>query len=278
MFSNRTLLIVTKHRKEQVLAPLFEKALGVKCIVADKYDTDALGTFSGETERKDDAYTTARKKCHEAMDLYGCDLAIASEGSFGPHPAIFMAPADDELVLFIDRKNGLEIYARELSLNTNFNASEINNREELDAFLNRVKFPSHGVIVKKEQHNTEGMVKGITSPDLLYPLFDGLLGQNGSVFLETDMRAMHNPTRMEVIATAARKLAAKISSLCPQCSTPGFDITAAEPGLPCGQCRYPTASVLRYVYSCSKCSYTKEELYPHNKKYEDPMYCDMCNP
>jgi hypothetical protein len=278
MFSNRTLLIVTKHRKEKVLAPLFEKALGVKCIVADKYDTDALGTFSGEKERKDDAFTTARKKCNEAMDLYGCDLAVASEGSFGPHPAIFMAPADDELVLFADRKNGLEIYARELSLHTNFSASQIKSREELDAFLDCVKFPSHAVILKKDQQSTQGMVKGITSPEVLYSLSEDLLAKNGSVFLETDMRAMHNPTRMEVIATAAKKLAAKISSLCPQCSTPGFDITAAEPGLPCIQCRYPTASVLKYVYSCSKCSYTKEEFYPHHKKFEDPMYCDMCNP
>lgn len=44
-FSGRRLLIVTKHQKEEVIAPLLEKALGVSCFVSKDFDTDSLGTF-----------------------------------------------------------------------------------------------------------------------------------------------------------------------------------------------------------------------------------------
>jgi hypothetical protein len=91
-FEGRQLLIATKHNKERVIAPLFEKALGVTCIVPDNFDTDLLGTFSGEVEREQDPLSTARRKCLLAMQQANCDLAIASEGSFGPHPSLFLSP------------------------------------------------------------------------------------------------------------------------------------------------------------------------------------------
>jgi hypothetical protein len=62
MFKGRSLLIATKHKKEEVIAPIFERELGVKCFVSADFDTDELGTFSGEIERKFDPITTARKK------------------------------------------------------------------------------------------------------------------------------------------------------------------------------------------------------------------------
>ena len=74
MFENRRLLIATKHEKEKVLAPLLEAALGVRCFVAENYDTDRLGTFTGEIERTGDPISTARVKCLQAMELHQCDL------------------------------------------------------------------------------------------------------------------------------------------------------------------------------------------------------------
>ena len=88
MFNGRTLLVATMHEKEKVIAPIFEKELGLKCITPFNFNSDALGTFTGEIERKDDALNTARKKCFIAMELNNCDMAISSEGSFGPHPVI----------------------------------------------------------------------------------------------------------------------------------------------------------------------------------------------
>tara|TARA_R110002012_G_scaffold300941_1_gene500995 strand:+ start:18397 stop:18879 length:483 start_codon:yes stop_codon:yes gene_type:complete len=151
VFENRRLLIATKHGKEKVIAPLLEKHLGVSCFVDQRFDTDILGTFSGEIKRELDPIANARRKCLLAMEANNCDLGVASEGSFGAHPTIFLASADDEFLIFIDRKNNLEIIARELSMETNFNGKEIESEQELLDFAKAVKFPTHGLILRKSK-------------------------------------------------------------------------------------------------------------------------------
>lgn len=278
MFKGRHLLIATKHEKDKVIAPVFEKELGVKCFVCPGIDTDEFGTFTGEVERKDAPATTARRKCLMAIKLTNCDLAIASEGSFGPHPSIYFVPADEELLLFVDKKNDLEIIVRELSTETNFNGLEIKTEKELQEFASHSNFPSHGLILRKSKEDFSGIVKGITNPEELGRIFQSLISRHGMAYVETDMRAMHNPTRMKVIEKAACKLVDKIKSLCPKCRAPGFGIIGAKQGLPCKICNLPTGGTLSYIYSCQKCSFTNEEKYPNSKQTEDPIYCDVCNP
>jgi hypothetical protein len=278
VFNGRKLIIATKHQKEKAIAPLFEKAFGVNCFTPENFDTDLLGTFTGEIERKDDPITTMRNKCLQAMELHNCDLGIASEGSFGPHPSIFFVHADDEFLIFIDKKNNLEIIERELSMKTNFNGSELKAEKELSEFANSVKFPSHALILRKAKEDYTEIIKGINNWQTLNETFQILVNRYGSAYAETDMRALYNPTRMEVIETAAKKLIKKINSLCPNCSTPGFGITEAKPGLPCSLCGFRTRSTLSYIYQCKKCDFIKEEKFPHNKTEEDPGYCDICNP
>ncbi|MFT5713505.1 MAG: hypothetical protein ACI9WT_000040 [Flavobacterium sp.] len=278
MFEGRALVIATKHNKEKVIAPVLERELGVKCFVISNIDTDELGTFTGEVERKEDPITTARNKCLLAMKLSNCDMAIASEGSFGPHPSIFFVHADDEFLLFMDKKNNLEIIVRELSMETNFSGAVITSKNELAEFTAKASFPSHGLIVRKADTDFVEIEKGVTNWRKLAKLYTHFVKLYGSVYVETDMRAMHNPSRMRVIKSAAIKLATKINSLCPDCNTPGFGVTDAKQGLPCELCNLPTRSALSYIYSCQKCSYSKEEKYPNNKHYEDPTYCDICNP
>ncbi|MCO5949335.1 DUF6671 family protein [Mucilaginibacter flavidus] len=181
------------------MAPVFENMLGVNCFVTSDLDTDQLGTFSGEVERLDDPLTTARNKCLMAMEQTGCDLAVASEGSFGPHPTLFFCYADEELVLFMDKKRKLEIYSTEVSLKTNFNGKEISNEQELMDFAESVGFPSHAIILRDKKNSTACLVKGITDPDLLFTTFRRMFKDHGRAFAETDMRAMYNPTRMQVI-------------------------------------------------------------------------------
>jgi len=278
MFQNRKLIIATKHEKEKVIIPLLEKALGVSCIVHDQFDTDLLGTFTGEIEREHDPITTARQKCLMAMELANCDLGIASEGSFGPHPSMFFVNADDEMLIFIDKKNNIEIIVRELSTETNFNGKEIKTEEELMAFAELVNFPSHGLILRKAKEQNGNIIKGITSINLLKEAFEKLIREFNSVYAETDMRAMYNPSRMKVIEAAAKKLVEKINSLCPQCNMPGFGITDIKKGLRCILCGSPTNSTLSYIYNCKHCKFTKEQMYPNKKTTEDPMFCDNCNP
>lgn len=278
MFEKRNLIIATKHQKEKVIAPILEKNLGVCCFTDSNLDTDILGTFTGEVERKQDPLSTVREKCLLAMEISSCDLGVASEGSFGPHPSAFFINTDDEFLMFIDKKNNLEIISRELSTDTNFDGQEIATEKQLLEFANRVKFPSHGIILLKSKDDKTSIIKGITDYNYLLESFNMLIENQSKIFAETDMRAMFNPTRMNVIKQATEKLVQKINSSCPSCKTPGFGITDAKTGLPCGLCGSPTNSILYYIYSCNNCSFTKEEKYPKGKIVEDPMYCDVCNP
>lgn len=213
-----------------------------------------------------------------AMEKTNCDLGVASEGSFGPHPSIFFASADDEFLIFIDKKNDLEIIVRELSTDTNFNGQAIRSENDLVQFASLVKFPSHALILKPSKDNTEDMVKGITNADNLKTAFEDLIAKHGQVYAETDMRAMLNPSRMAVIAKAAKKLVDKIQSRCPECNTPGFGVIETKTGLPCNLCSMPTASVQSLIYQCLKCEFNTEKPPPHGKTSADPMYCDYCNP
>jgi hypothetical protein len=278
MFKGRRLLIATKHEKEKVMAPLLDDGLGVVSFVNVDFDTDTLGTFSGEVERKLDPLATARKKCLLAMKMSNCDLGIASEGSFGAHPSLFFASADDEFLIFIDKKNNLEIIARDLSAETNFNGSDIKNEKELLAFADLVQFPSHALILRASKNDNTSIVKGITNFKELKKSFHAMLHKHKNVYAETDMRAMYNPSRMAIIKNATKKLLDKIHFCCPQCNTPGFGITNAKKGLACSLCGAPTKSTLSLVYSCQKCHYKREKKYPNKKTTEDPMYCDYCNP
>ncbi len=278
MFHNRKLLIATKHAKEQVIAPLFEKSLGVSCFVTNEFDTDVLGTFSGEISRKEDALTTLRNKCLLAMEKNNCDLVIASEGSFGAHPSVFFASADDEMMMLMDLKNSLEVVVREISMETNFNAATITNETDLVKFAKQTNFPSHGLILKPSENNYSKVIKGITNQEVLLKHFHDFINQFGTVHVETDMRANYNPTRMKVIEKAAIKLLHAVESQCSQCKTPGFTITKVISGLPCAWCNAPTASILSHLYVCKKCGFSKEVLYPNNKTEEEPGYCNLCNP
>ena len=175
MLQSRKLVIATMHGKESVMAPLLEKELGVQCMVSQEFNSDSFGTFSGEVKREKDALDTARMKCYAAMDAAGCDLAVASEGSFGPHPIYFFAKADDEIVLFVDRKHGIEIWARELSTQTNFNGKEVKSTDELMSFVQSAGFPSHAFILRESSSGVDCMYKGINTKELLEDAFNELI-------------------------------------------------------------------------------------------------------
>jgi hypothetical protein len=278
MFNGRKLLIATKHNKEEVIAPLFENYLQVECVVATKFDTDLLGTFSGEIERKLDVIETLRQKCLLAIENTTFDLVVASEGSFGSHPTIFFAQADDELMIFKDIKNDIEIIARNLSTDTNFDGIVIKNQKALEDFATKVKFPSHGIILKSSEKNPEIINKDIGSISDLIVAYIELSKQHSTIFAETDMRAFRNPTRMQVIKECVEKLIEKINTLCPSCNFPGFEIKQVNAGLPCELCGSKTKSTLSHTYGCLRCDYKEEKYFPLNKKVEDPTYCDYCNP
>lgn len=277
LYEGQALLVATKHQKEKVIGPLFQKAFGFQIVPGD-IDTDLLGTFSGEKERTLSPIQAAREKCQRAMESMGSDFAVASEGTFGPHPGYYFVPSGMELLMFQDRKNDVEIWVQSLSTETNYGWMEVQSIHEMASFLERVKFPSHGLVMKNGREDFTHMEKGIMDEARLYRFAEEYIEKFGRFFLETDMRAMCNPTRMEQIEILTQQLIDKMNTLCPQCSFPGFSVKDVERGLLCAQCFQPTQSILKTIYRCQKCSFEEEKSYPSSKYLEDPMYCDYCNP
>ena len=281
IFKNRTAVLITKHKKEEAIFPALSQT-GMNLKLLDTIDTDAFGTFTRDIERKGTQLETARYKALKAIEETGESIAIASEGSFGAHPTIFFAPANIELVLFIDTLNNIEILGWEISTDTNHSHTEVSSLKEAMKFAKQCGFPSHGMVVRPNTagDNSSILFKGITSENALKEAVKKCFtaSKDGKALIETDMRAIYNPKRMKVIEKAALNLLNKIKSLCPQCGWPGFEITEWIKGLPCENCFFPTKAIAKHIYQCKKCNYKKEIEYPDNQKYSNPTFCDFCNP
>ncbi|BAY38344.1 hypothetical protein NIES2111_26910 [Nostoc sp. NIES-2111] len=282
LFSDRLAVLATMHQKEKVIAPLLEKELGVKTLVPQNFNTDIFGTFTREVKRPGTQIEAARIKAQKALELTGKNLAIASEGSFAPHPLVPYISSNREIVILIDKINNLEIIGEEFSTDTNFNHQVIKNLDEAFIFAQKIGFPEHGLVVWFKSSGTicNEIIKGIIKEiDLIEAVTFALQNSaDGKVNIETDMRAMYNPTRMKNIEKATHSLLKKISSCCPQCNTPGFEITERITGLPCELCQMPTNLTLTVIYKCKKCDFRQEKLFPNGQEFADPAQCMYCNP
>ena len=281
MFEKRKLLIVSQHQKHKAFAPVLEEQLGVKVHVSTKINTDDFGTFSGEVDRKGTAIETAAAKCRAGLVAHQMDLGIASEGSYGPDPVLGFLPLAQETVVLIDLKNQLEINETLLSYQTNYQTEEVKEVESLVYFAKSIGFPEQGLIL----HAFQGAIRLKTLKDFndfpsLERAFTELFQVKGATYFraDTDMRAHRNPTRMQLLNELAQRLTSTIKRICPRCSTPGFKVEQAVKGLPCQVCEMPTGSMLYQVLGCKKCAHEEKLYYPKGNRFEDPAYCDFCNP
>jgi hypothetical protein len=279
IFSGRTASIASMHKKHEVIAPVLSEDLNVNSFWDFDIDTDVLGTFSGEVERKNNPKSTAIEKCKLGLEMSGLDLGIATEASFGPHPSIPWVGAHQEIVVLVDVKNDLIISESILTLDTNFNHRWVGSESELLTFLEHCKFPSHGVILIGQSNNErKEIVKNLNKETDVLDCFRSMLKRNLVISAETDMRAMNNPTRMRIIEDATRKLCQKANSICPNCGMNGFGDFEFVSGLPCFNCQLPTGAPMSKRIRCVKCQFEVEEKFPFGKTNEDPMYCNFCNP
>ena len=270
---------MTKHGKERVIKPVFEKNTGCRLLVDTSFDTDLLGTFTREVPRKGTQLEVARRKARKGMELKGLDLGLASEGSFGPHPMSPFLPWNLEMVLLLDSRENLEICGEYASSQTNYAQITVTTFLEAEEFARRVKFPTHHLVLQPEGASCPSLVKGIDSWEGFKKAFQSGLLQSpmGKVFLETDMRAHANPDRMVAIQKATEDLIRKIKEQCPMCSTPGFSVVEKKRGLPCEVCGLPTREVSATVVKCTRCGFTEERKEPADKKAAAGR-CDYCNP
>ncbi|MFM8457386.1 MAG: hypothetical protein ACKOB0_00350 [Chthoniobacterales bacterium] len=80
-YAGASFALLTKHAKEQAIAPRLARALGAQVSVVDTFDTDTLGTFTREVPRFGSQLDAARKKAELATEMSGCPLGLGSEGS-----------------------------------------------------------------------------------------------------------------------------------------------------------------------------------------------------
>lgn len=279
LFANRVAVIATMHQKEQVMAPILEQELNVKILVLHM-NTDEFGTFTRDVKRPGDQCQTARLKAEQAMALTGQTLGFASEGTFGPHPMIPYLPYNREVVMLVDREHHLEIWGQAFSTTTNYSHTLVKNIEEAQAFAQKAGFPQHGLVVMANPDVVQAtqMIKGISTEAQFVDVVTWMLSKFGHAHIETDMRAMYNPTRMKVIAEATQDLIKKVNQCCPQCNCPGFDVVEHIKGLPCRLCHFPTELTLISIYHCKRCKFRQEIRFPDKQETADPAQCRYCNP
>lgn len=294
-YSDRTVLLTTKHEKAAALALPLRAGVGLR-VEAIELDTDKLGTFTGEVERLGTPLETAVRKARLGMTLTSSSLGLASEGSFGPHPFIPFIAGCQEIVALVDDELGYQISETIISSKTNFGHCSVQSIEEADEFLLKAKFPSHGVIVRPNKFDRgvlkdfgrmisgksaiEVIVKGIRDRSGLRSAIESCkkISDDGRALIETDMRAHMNPTRMRVLRELGVKLARRLRSICTECGCPGFGITSVQGFLDCSECGYASESPSHEVHSCPRCNYCKTLPRSDGMKHVDPMYCQRCNP
>ena len=281
-FAGRTLAIATMHHKEKAIAPLLTERLGVEVMIPQGFNTDQFGTFTRDIKRRGTQIETARQKIEAVLQLTGADLAIASEGSFCPHPSLPWITCDREILVLRDQTHNLEFVGQVISEKVNHQYQTVRDWPSVLAFAEQVGFPKQGLVMMATPHSTDSQAifKGITQESALKNAFETLMARSttGEIHLETDLRALFNPTRMQVIAETTQALIQILEKSCPQCACPGFSVTRQQPGLPCGWCSTPTSLILFELYECQRCQFSEERYFPQQMQVADPAYCGFCNP
>ena len=172
--------------------------------VMPNFDSDRFGTFTRDVARPGTQIEAARLKAQAVLAMTGETVAIASEGAFSPHPMLPFSACDREIVLILDQTNGIEIVGQALSMDTNYSHMTVRSVKEAIQFAEKTGFPHHSLVVMPTPDCSDShmILKGIhTQADLITAVEATLrTSSTQTAHLETDMRAMHNPTRMDVIA------------------------------------------------------------------------------
>ena len=276
-YRDQQVALLTQHGKEGVIVPVMAKLLGCRVEKVEGFDTDLLGTFTRDIAREGSQLDAARKKARIGMELSGFSIGIASEGSFGTDPFTGMLPWNRELLIWIDDRLGIEIIATSAG-KTNCSHRLIESWEEAEDFARSAGFPEHHLVVRPADENHPELRKGLADWASLEDAVCWVLyfAPNRRAFIETDMRAFANPTRLENIRLAAEDLARRLISLCPACSAPGFALAGQVRGLPCENCGIPTNEVKADIHRCVRCEH--QMLVERERKYASARYCYYCNP
>ncbi len=269
-------VLATKHDKVSLVGPALSDVVGMTVTEA-AVDTDTLGTFSGEVERRGTPWQTAVAKAHLGLEHCGGRLGLASEGSIGPHPAVPFLVAATELVVMVDTELGLVIGETAVGFDVRTVSATVAPGDPLDGILARGDIPNHALIVRPAMGEPVVVGKGLRYPADIESWIRraSRASPDGRAIVETDLRAHLCPSRRPVIARAAHSLARRLAVCCPSCGAPGWGVVSVEPGAPCEECSAPTELPLAQVWGCAGCEATDRRL---TGTKVDPARCQLCNP
>lgn len=268
----------TMHGKEAAIAPPLG-SIGISLTVPHGLNTDAFGTFTGETSRRGSMLDAARAKAQAACEMTGLAFGIGSEGSFGPNPAIPILPLGWEALLFWDSVRERTIVEQVVDQEPRFESCIVAGYEDLEAMLARMDFPRTSLVVSPTQPGGIS-TKGVRSASELQAAIAKVIARShdGRALVQTDMRANHNPRRMQMIGAAASQLAGRLRRTCPSCTAFGWGLVSVEAGLPCSSCGEPTALVQFELHGCTACEVQERSPRRDGMLEADPAHCQQCNP
>lgn len=275
-------VLATMHGKEAAIAPVFLDWLGLNVELAPNLDTDVLGTFTGERLRAGTMREAAIAKARLGMVATGLPIGLASEGSYGPHPTLPFAAGGIELMVLVDDVLGIVASEYLIEDVPAYHHTFAETIDRLAPFLDRVGFPSHGVIVKPAQGRLEvaPIYKGLRSrPELARAILE-CAGHSPDkrALIQSDMRAHMNPTRMETLRRLALLFTERLATPCPGCGMPGYGQLDIEIGLPCEVCGAPNTLLKHRVFGCVACAHREQRLSLGGITGASPKYCPQCNP
>lgn len=268
----------TMHGKAAVIAPPLVQ-LGIVVEVPKGLDTDRFGTFTGEVARLGTMEQAARAKARAAVEATGLPVGIASEGAYGPHPAVPFLAIGQELILWHEAATGREVVELLRDDRPVYDQALVSSVEEVKGFLSRIAFPTVAVVVAGEAA-ARPLAKGLTDTrSVARAVAEALaLSDSGRALVTTDMRAHLNPRRMSVIGDLAQRLAARLACPCPACAAPGWGRLRVEAGLPCSDCGTPTGLIRTEILGCTACGAEAAQPFPGAPIFADPGQCPICNP
>jgi hypothetical protein len=281
-YAGQRAVLATMHGKQVAITPTLRDALGLIVETASGLDTDALGTFTGETPRVGSIREAAIAKARMGIAATGLPIGIASEGSYGPHPLIPFVAGGIELMVLVDDVRRIVITEHLIDDAPVYGHAVAACLSELASFLPLHRFPGHALIVKPNVPTSESapIYKGLRDTKALADAITEVAtaSADGKALVQTDMRAHMNPVRMDTIARLARKLSVRVAAPCPVCETPGYGQVEVETGLPCECCGAPTNLVLCQILGCVACAHRDSRPRLDGRSDADAGHCARCNP
>lgn len=269
----RVVGVPTKHGKDRLIAQGFRDISAIEVTLVE-IETDTFGTFAGEIPRALSPKETARAKCLAGLEASGLSRMIASEGTFSPHPMMPLLTLNTELLFYIDKENDIELSQSYSTTEVVAFRDTITPETDLEKLARSADLPNHALILRSDAEPVKVYAKGIRTLEELKESMPREL--DSKLIVETDFRAMVNPSRQQTIVECAKLLAEKLSNNCPRCQCIGWGIVDYERGLPCGDCgARANREISAEVLGCPKCDFREKRLI---EGFASAVNCDFCNP